>query len=51
VTVSDRISNPNPLPDPHSTDPVKRLPAAVTQRSSPAAENSVLAGLFSEGEK
>jgi hypothetical protein len=36
-------------PDPHSADPVKRLPAAVTQRSSTDAELAVIAGLYSEG--
>jgi hypothetical protein len=47
VTDSNRISEPNP----HPTDGVNGLPYAVTQRSSDAAENTVLAGLFSEGEK
>lgn len=51
MTKSKDTKPPTPLPAPHSTDPVKRLPAAVTQRSSEAAELTVLAGLFSEGEK
>jgi hypothetical protein len=37
-------------PDPHSTDPIKRLPYAVTQRSSTDAELAVIAGLYTEGE-